>query len=388
MRLLHTMLRVGDLQRSIQFYTQVLGMRLLRTQDRPDQQYSLAFVGYDSNPGQAEIELTYNYGVANYELGTAYGHIALGVADAAAACERIRAAGGKITREAGPVKGGSTIIAFVTDPDGYKIELIERDYATPLAELFWQAWSSGEKISRLPEGLAPTNRADAYRVQAQLEKRSDAALFGWKIAATSLAGQQHIGVSGPLAGRLLAQRVHPPGSTIHLSGNTMRVAECEFAFQLGEDLPARAEPYSSKEVMQAVASLHLAIEIPDSRLENFVTAGESLLIADNACAHEVVIGPATTANWRVIDLSTHAVTASIEVSGQAPRHMHGIGSNVLGDPRIALTWIANEMASIGTPLKAGQTIITGTCVSPIPITPGDRLRANFGALGELAVQFR
>ena len=121
------MLRVGDLQRSIDFYTQVLGMQLLRTTERPEQKYSLAFVGYGSNPDHAEIELTYNHGVNQYELGTAYGHIALGVPDVHAACERIRAAGGSITREPGPVKGGSTVIAFVTDPDGYKIELIQRD---------------------------------------------------------------------------------------------------------------------------------------------------------------------------------------------------------------------------------------------------------------------
>lgn len=121
------MLRVGDLQRSIDFYTRVLGMQLLRTTDRPEQKYSLAFVGYGSNPEQAEIELTYNYGVDRYDLGTAYGHIALGVPDAYAACEKIRAAGGAITREPGPVQGGSTVIAFVTDPDGYKIELIQRE---------------------------------------------------------------------------------------------------------------------------------------------------------------------------------------------------------------------------------------------------------------------
>ncbi len=126
MRLLHTMLRVGDLQRSIDFYTRVLGMKLLRTTERPEQKYSLAFVGYGSNPDHAEIELTYNHGVDRYDLGTAYGHIALGVEDAYAACEKIRAAGGTITREPGPVKGGSTVIAFVTDPDGYKIELIQR----------------------------------------------------------------------------------------------------------------------------------------------------------------------------------------------------------------------------------------------------------------------
>ena len=125
MRILHTMLRVGDLQRSIDFYTQVLGMQLLRTTDRPEQKYSLAFVGYGDERSQAVLELTYNYGVDRYDLGTAFGHIAIAVDDAYAACEKIRAAGGAITREPGPVKGGTTVIAFVTDPDGYKIELIQ-----------------------------------------------------------------------------------------------------------------------------------------------------------------------------------------------------------------------------------------------------------------------
>ena len=120
------MLRVGDLQSSIDFYTQVLGMTLIRRSENPDYQYSLAFVGYGPNPEHAELELTYNWGVDKYEMGTAYGHIALGVPDAYAACEKIKAAGGQVTREAGPVKGGSTVIAFVTDPDGYKIELIEK----------------------------------------------------------------------------------------------------------------------------------------------------------------------------------------------------------------------------------------------------------------------
>jgi lactoylglutathione lyase len=127
MRILHTMLRVGDLQRAVDFYTKVLGMNLLRTTERPEQKYSLAFVGYGTNPDHAELELTYNHGVDQYEMGSAYGHIAIGVADVYATCDRIRAAGGNITREPGPVKGGTTVIAFVTDPDGYKIELIQRD---------------------------------------------------------------------------------------------------------------------------------------------------------------------------------------------------------------------------------------------------------------------
>ena len=120
------MLRVGNLQRSIDFYTHVLGMQLLRRSENPEYKYSLAFVGYEGNPAQAEIELTYNHGVDSYDLGTAYGHIALGVPDAYAAVEKIKAAGGNVTREAGPVKGGTTVIAFVSDPDGYKIELIQR----------------------------------------------------------------------------------------------------------------------------------------------------------------------------------------------------------------------------------------------------------------------
>lgn len=128
------MLRVGDLQRSIHFYTHVLGMKLLRTTENTEYKYTLAFVGYGSNPDHAELELTHNWGVDHYDMGSAYGHIALGVPDAAAACDKIREAGGTVTREAGPVKGGSTIIAFVVDPDGYKIELIERrDHAAAAA---------------------------------------------------------------------------------------------------------------------------------------------------------------------------------------------------------------------------------------------------------------
>lgn len=126
--ILHTMLRVGNMTRSINFYTKVLGMNLLRSTERPEQKYSLAFVGFGKGniDGQSEIELTYNHGIESYQLGDAYGHIAIGVADAYAACEKIKAAGGNITREAGPVMCGDTIIAFVTDPDGYKIELIQR----------------------------------------------------------------------------------------------------------------------------------------------------------------------------------------------------------------------------------------------------------------------
>jgi len=126
MKILHTMLRVGDMQRSVKFYTEVLGMKLLRTTDRPEQKYSLAFVGYDSEDRASVIELTYNYGVPKYEMGGAFGHLAIEVDNCAQACDAVRSKGGKVTREAGPVKGGTTVIAFVEDPDGYKIEFIER----------------------------------------------------------------------------------------------------------------------------------------------------------------------------------------------------------------------------------------------------------------------
>ena len=135
MRILHTMLRVGNLERSIDFYTNVLGMKLLRTSDNPEYKYKLAFLGYGSNPDHAELELTYNYGVDSYDMGTAYGHIAISAEDIYATCEQVRKAGGNITREPGPVKGGTTVIAFITDPDGYKVELIERKDAAAGAGL-------------------------------------------------------------------------------------------------------------------------------------------------------------------------------------------------------------------------------------------------------------
>ncbi len=130
MRILHTMLRVGNLERSIAFYREVMGMQLLRTTDRPEQKYSLAFVGYGDESTGAVLELTYNYGVETYDIGSGFGHLAIEVPDAAAACAAVRAKGGNVTREAGPVKGGTTVIAFVQDPDGYKIELIERRSAS------------------------------------------------------------------------------------------------------------------------------------------------------------------------------------------------------------------------------------------------------------------
>ena len=244
-------------------------------------------------------------------------------------------------------------------------------------------WRAGTRTDAMPEALRPTDRATAYKVQACIEATSAEPLFGWKLAATSKAGQAHIGVDGPMAGRLLAERRIEDGGDCVLGTNLMRVAELEFAFRMARDLPPRATSYTQDEVMAAVATLHPAIEVPDSRYNQFETAGEAQLIADNACAHRFVLGAATTAEWRGIDLATHAVRAfrNGEPAG------NGTGANVLGDPRIALTWLANELSAIGVTLKTGQAIITGTCVKPLPVAVGDRIEGDFGVLGKIALRF-
>lgn len=255
------------------------------------------------------------------------------------------------------------------------------------SNLLWSNWQALQIIDQLPEPIRPTTRVQGYAVQALLEARSAKPLFGWKIAATSTAGQQHIGVDGPLAGRLLAEQVRADGATISLNGNRMRVAECEFAFRMAHELAPRAQAYSVGQVMAAVASLHPAIEIPDSRYRAFETVGAAQLIADNACTHLVIIGAKTSCNWQPLDLAKHAVTATVERAQATPAHHHGIGANVLGDPRIALTWLVNELSRIGVPLRAGATVITGTCMTPIKVTAGDSLRVSFGPIGEIGAQF-
>ena len=205
---------------------------------------------------------------------------------------------------------------------------------------------------------------------------------GWKIAATSAAGRRHIHVDGPLAGPLLAGRLVPGGSTIDLRGNAMRLAEAEFAFRLHLPLPRRDTPYTVDEVTAATGSIHPAIEIPDSRYLNVTTVGAPQLIADAACAWWATVGEAARCPWRGIDLDTHPVAAFKDGRLAA----EGSGGNV-GGPLRALTWAANELARYSGGLRAGDIVITGTCVEPIPIAPGDRLRVDFGPLGTIEAQF-
>jgi 2-keto-4-pentenoate hydratase len=243
-------------------------------------------------------------------------------------------------------------------------------------------WRAGTKLAGLEEKLRPLDRAEAYAIQQRIETYSNARLFGWKIAATSEAGQKHINADGPMAGRILSETVIPDGGIASMAGNEMRVVEPEFAFRMAGDLPPRPSPYSVREVLDAVGTLHPAIEIPDSRFADFVSAGAEQIIADNACAHLFVLGAATTANWRAIDLVEERPVITMR-----GKQFTGHGKNVLGDPRIALTWLANELRQLGVTLRAGEVVTTGTCHPPLPIQSGDVCEADFGVLGKVSVGF-
>jgi 2-keto-4-pentenoate hydratase len=255
--------------------------------------------------------------------------------------------------------------------------------AAEAARILWDCWNQGTRIVQLPESCRPRDRSQAYAAQREVARLSGQRTVGWKIAATSAAGQRHIGVDGPLAGRLLSARVVEPGAVIPFEHNAMRVAEAEFAFRMARALPPRTEPYVLSEVLDAVGAMHVAIEVPDSRYEDFARVGAPQLIADTACASWVVIGPSTEADWRGDDLAAHPVRLLRNgvVAGE------GRGANVLGDPRVALTWLANELITYDEGLTADDVVITGTCVPPVAIGPGDRVSVDFGRFGTLDAMF-
>jgi len=253
--------------------------------------------------------------------------------------------------------------------------------ATDAAVILWAHWQDRTRIDALPEPCRPVDRVEGYAVQSEVAKISGQKVAGWKIAATSQAGQRHIGVEGPLAGPLLANRILEPGASVPLDGNIMKVAEAEFCFRFGKSLPPRGTPYTTAEVMDAVGALHPAIEVPDSRYDDFARVGAPQLIADTACACWFILGPETSADWRSHDLVTHTVTAHKNGALAGT----GSGANVLGDPKVALTWIANELSTYREGLKAGEIVTTGTCVTPVAIASGDCVRVDFGDLGHLQI---
>ncbi len=237
-------------------------------------------------------------------------------------------------------------------------------------------------MDELPHNLKPTTREAGYAIQACFERYSSKPRAGWKIAATSAAGQRHINVEGPLAGRLLAERIYEDGASVSIEGNRMRVCEPEFAFRFGEDMPPRSMPYSVAEVMVHVADMHLTLELPDSRFTDFTRVGGPSLIADNACARDLVVGVPVSANWRGIDLAAQKVSG--RVAGRYDRE--GAGANVLGSPAVALTWLVNELSELGIGVRRGELVTTGTCMTPLEIEEGDRVEADFGILGSIKSQ--
>ena len=251
------------------------------------------------------------------------------------------------------------------------------------ARILGDAWSAGRRIPGLPRACRPGSLDEGYAVQRAVAERDGSGTVGWKIAATSEAGQAHIGVDGPLAGRLLGSRLYRGGADLPAGPLHMGVAEAEFAFRMGRDLPSRRAPFSVDTVMEAVASLHPAIEIPDSRFEDFTAAGAPQLVADTACADLFVLGPAAPeAAWRALDLAAHPAVLRINGADASS----GVGANVLGGPHLALAWIANDRAERGEPLRAGEIVTTGTCVAPAPIRAGDELLADFGPLGAVGAR--
>ncbi|QOZ74179.1 hydratase [Bradyrhizobium sp. CCBAU 53351] len=260
--------------------------------------------------------------------------------------------------------------------------MLDKDQIAAASRVLVQHWRDGSKLDALEAPVRPQSRIEGYAIQAALETQSLGELFGWKIAATSVSGQQHINVTGPLAGRIMSDTVIADGGTASMKGNEMRVGEPEFTFRMGRDLPPRPASYTVDEVLSAVDSFHPAIEIPDSRFGDFASAGEAQLIADNACAHLFVLGEATAANWRTMDL----VEERPQITVRGERYV-GHGKNVLGDPRVALAWLANELSGLGITLRAGQVVTTGTCHPPLPIAAGDHMTVDFGVLGTVAVGF-
>lgn len=258
---------------------------------------------------------------------------------------------------------------------------MDDDSLQAASDLLYAHWMQGTMIRELPPVIRPTTREEGYAVQARLDARTSKSIYGWKIAATSAAGQAHINVDGPIAGRLLAERVIPCGGVVPAGPNHMAVAEMEFAFRMGRDLAPQPQQRSVDEVLAAVETLHAAIEIPDSRYEDFTAVGAPQLIADNACAHYFVAAESTGQDWRSIDLVSHRVIGRIEGKAES----EGSGAAVLGDPRVALAWLANELSRLGITLRRGQIVTTGTCVTPMAIAPGDVVTADFGALGVATV---
>ena len=245
------------------------------------------------------------------------------------------------------------------------------------------AWEKRLIHKNLSSLHIPENLIEAYKFQADYQIYSKYNLLGWKIAATSIEGQKHIGVDGPIAGRLIKERLYQSGETLSLAKNQMKKVEAEFSFKLNKDMAKKNIPYTYDEVLDCVEHICPAIEIPDSRFLNFDKIGKKLLIADNACAGEYILGNTPTKSWKHINLKKFKVGCykNNQLIG------YGIGSNVLEDPIMALTWLINELNKYNIILYSGQTILTGTCIKPIAVAEGDHVVMDFYELGKVDCYF-
>ena len=262
------------------------------------------------------------------------------------------------------------------DPDPDAVDLVRADGT---AGALWQAWTTHERLGSLPDLLRPRTPAEGFAAQRRLAERAGPS-YGWKLAATAASGQAHIGVDAPLPGPLFDRFRHAPGDVLPSDGLYMAVAEAEFAFVMGDDVEAGAPVQALR---SAVAGVHGAIEFPESRFTDFVTAGEPQLLADAACAGLFVLGPEIDGGAD-LDLSTTGTALWINDAEVAT----GSGAAVLGDPWTALAWLAETLQAFGVPLAAGSVVTTGTTTVPAPVAAGDTVRATFGrdaALGEITV---
>lgn len=268
---------------------------------------------------------------------------------------------------------------MTADTAGPGPEAVDLVRADGTAGALWQAWTTGEHLASLPELLRPRTLTEGFAAQQRLAERAGPS-YGWKLAATAAAGQAHIGVDAPLPGLLFERFRHAPGDVVPSDGLYMAVAEAEFAFVLGADVEAGASP---ERLRDAVAAVHCAIELPESRFADFASAGGPQLLADAACAGRFVLGPEIAGG---VDLDLSTTGTALWINDGEPST--GSGAAVLGDPWAALAWLAETLPFYGVPLSAGSVVTTGTTTVPAPIAAGDTVRATFGdggALGELTV---
>jgi 2-keto-4-pentenoate hydratase len=259
---------------------------------------------------------------------------------------------------------------------------MDQSHIAQAADFLWRTRIEQRRIEALPDHLRPRSLSEGYAIQDAMVDSAAQPVAGWKIAATSKAGQAHIGVTEPLAGRLFKNFILADGARLPAAPLHMKVMEAEFAFRMARDLPPRSAAYEQADVCDAVTALHLAIEVPDARFERFAEIGPAQIVADDAFASWFLLG-AQVHDWRRLDLPTQRVRAVNNGTVAA----EGAGANALGDPRVALTWLANHLSKRGIGLKAGDIVTTGTCITPLPIASGDRVIAAFDGLGQVTVAF-